>query len=141
MRKETSKLTIPYSKKRSLTNLISGIIWLLFGIGFFLNTELQYATIAYTLLGLAYLVLFYYEKRHGYLTITNSYVKKNENPFFNEKILLQDIIEVKEFCGDYVLKTGNDRLIINNKIVHHSSKKLLDDVVEGLKLRLNPSRL
>ncbi|MBA6151196.1 hypothetical protein [Gelidibacter maritimus] len=124
-------MKIPFKKKRLRTNLIFGMIWLIFGIIaviFFSNNIFNYG---YLIIGSLYFGIYLFEHNKHYLTIENETITKNQ--LISKTINLKDIKSIKFFAGDYKLKTDTDELVIDTRLIED---KYLIDLMTFLK-RLN----
>jgi len=71
-------MRIKLSKKRLYTNLLLGVMWILFGMSYFIfETIMPWFGYAYSILGTLYLAHFMYDYKHQYLIIGNGKIQKN----------------------------------------------------------------
>ncbi|MDB2413811.1 hypothetical protein N9W32_02865 [Flavobacteriaceae bacterium] len=111
-------MKILYSKKRRKYDLFQGLFWILIGIlGVFFSEKNNILFYLYTPMGFIYLYL--YIKVKYYLTIENNIIKQNY--IFGKKIDLSEIISIKHFAGEYILRTDKRKLTINISWVDQSS--------------------
>ena len=125
-------MKINYPKKRLRYSLIFGIIWLLFGIISFAFISDNLFNIGYLILGFAYLAIYFFEKTNQYLTIKNGWITKHS--IRPKRMKLDEIIHIKNFAGDYVLKTEQDELTINKGFIEKNSLLELEKVLDALNL-------
>lgn len=124
-------MRIYYNKLHLRTNLIIGLAFLLFSIiSFFLKETIGWNDYGWYVITLTYLILYAYKKRYGYVSIDNGYIKINK--IFGKGIRLDEIVQIKKFAGDYILRTANDEIVINSQIMEPDSLQELDTVLEGL---------
>lgn len=125
-------MTIRYPKNRLKTNLIFGIVWSVLGIVAFIFDTENLFNFGYLTFGLIYLSGYLFENSKQYLTIENGVITKhNLRP---KSLKLDEVIHIKNFAGDYVLKTKQDELTINKSFVEENSLLELEKVLEGLNL-------
>lgn len=109
-----------------------GLVWCCFGLVFMYFAEnIKLLDYGYLFLGLAYFGLFFYEKHHQYFTIENGLLKHHAL-LGNKQINLEEIIQIKKFAGEYILKTNNTQFTIVPKIIEPDSLKLLMKELESL---------
>lgn len=124
-------MRIRYKKRNLNINLILGIVWLIFGLlNLNYNEEHSRIDYGYLLLGILYLVLYFYQKQYKYLTIENGILKINGS--LGKKINLTEIKRIKTFAGDYILKTDKKQLTINTQIIDPKSLTALNSELEKL---------
>ena len=125
-------MKIRYPKRRLKYNLIFGSLFSIFGITAFIIDPDNFVNFGYLIIGLLYLGLYLFENSKQYLTIENGIITKhNLRP---KSLELDEIIHIKNFAGDYVLKTKQDELTINKSFVEKNSLFELEKVLEGLNL-------
>ena len=127
------KMKIRYIKKRQYFNLFYGLAWGALGIvKLFSNTSfdgLDYVWL--TMAGLS-MVLFLYDYKNQYLTIVDGMIYRI--PVVGKKIKLKDIVQIKKFAGDYILKTNNKELTINTQLIDKESLNDLNAMLAQLDL-------
>lgn len=125
-------MKIYYLKKRLKSYLFFGIIWSTLAIVAIIFDPEGFFNFGYLFFGLVYLTIYFFEKTNQYLTIENGWITKhNIRP---KSIKLEDILLIKDFAGDYVLKTEQDELTINKSFVEKDSLLELEKVLDNLKL-------
>ena len=125
-------MKIRYDKKRLKTKFIFGTVWLLLGIVAFIFDTDNLFNFGYLVFGLGYMGGYLFENSKQYLTIENGIITKNS--LRPKSITVEDIIHIKNFAGDYVLKTNQDELEINKSFIDKDSLKELENILEGLNL-------
>lgn len=104
-------MTVNYSKKRLFFNLFLGILWLFIGASYLVGEEkLMWHHYGFLIIGLLYLWAFLLEFFKKYFKITSQ-----EIILFglkNRKIDFKDLVKIKYFAGDYILKDKNNSIII-----------------------------
>lgn len=123
-------MKIHYKKKRLNVNLIFGVIWIIFGVTAILFFSDNFFNYGYLALGVFYFILYIFESKRQYLTITNRTISKNQ--LITKKINLKDIKAIKKFAGDYKLKTDTTELTINTRLIEEKSLSDLETVLKGL---------
>ncbi|MGB1269681.1 MAG: hypothetical protein ACPG45_08065 [Flavobacteriaceae bacterium] len=117
-------------------NLILGIIWLVwFFISDFTKGKMNWTDYGWLIISIAYLSIYFYQRKNNYLTIKNGTIKVNSP--FGKKLHLTDIKQIKKFAGDYILKTDNKELIINTQIIDPKSMAELNTELEKLNVVWN----
>jgi len=115
-------MKIKLSRKRLYTNLLLGVIWILFGISYFISeATMPWFGYAYQILGTLYLAHFMYDYKHQYLIIENGKIQKNILYSFKNKIELSEIDEIKSIKGNYILKSETRNLSIDPSLIHEQS--------------------
>ena len=127
-------MKIRYKKKRLRINLLIVIAW---GIpvvltAFFISQR-RWTDYVNIVLFFFYTINFIYEYKNQYLTIADDTITENLL-FQTKKMNLNEIIKVKNFAGDYILKTSQKELIINTQIIDPDSLIDLNAVLEQLEL-------
>ena len=125
-------MKIRYPKKRLKVNLILGIVWLVFGILAFTFDGANLFNLGYLTFGLIYLGLYLFENSKQYLSIENGVITKNT--LRPKSIKLNEINHIKDFAGDYVLKTEHEELSINKSYIEKNSLLELETILESLNL-------
>ena len=106
-------MTIFYALRGMRYLLWSGIAYIMMSILIFLVGDLSSFDWIWFVLGIIHLLLYFYQKHKGYLTIKDGLIKKHDFTF--EKMQVSDIKTVKYFAGDYVLKSQKKKMTINNQ--------------------------
>lgn len=126
-------MKIKYKKRHLNINLILGFIWLTWFFFNILNQEVpKLIDYGWLVISLLYFGIYFYQKTYGYLTIENEVITLNS--LFRKKINLKDIIQVKKFAGDYILKTNKKELSINTKFIEPNALAELDAELDKLEL-------
>ena len=86
-------------------------------------------------MGFLYFGTYIFENKKQYLTIENGTISRNG--LITKKINLTDIIIIKKFAGDYILKTDKTDFKINTQIIEKESLIDLNNELEKLNLELN----
>jgi hypothetical protein len=127
-------MKIKLKKKHLNINLFFGIFWCLFGIVELIFREnidwFDYGSLVF---GIIYLIGFFYQKKHHYLTIQNDILKAHGS--FGKSIKLSEIKSIKRFAGDYILKSDKKELTINTQVIEPNSLAELNAELEKLKVK------
>lgn len=127
-------MKIKLKNKHLNINLFFGIIWCLFGIVELIFREnidwFDYGSLVF---GIIYLIGFFYQKKHHYLTIQNGILKAHCS--FGKSIKLSEIKSIKRFAGDYILKSDKKELTINTQVIEPNSLAELNAELEKLKVK------
>jgi hypothetical protein len=127
------KVKIQYKKKHQFQNLISGLIWTVFGVLFLLtDEEMRWTSYAHFILAILYLTLFFVQKKFNYLTIKDGYLYFDS--LFKKKIKLSDITWIKKFPPDYILVAHEKESIINTALIKKESLAKLEEILGKLDL-------
>lgn len=130
------KMKIPYKKRQTKIHLIFGVAWLTFFlIGFTFSTKLHWTSYGYLLISLAYLTIYFYQKRYNYVSMEKGFLTVN-GPF-GKRTGLQEIKRIKKFAGDYIVKTNNKELTIHSQMLEPDSLIELDTKFEKLNIHGN----
>lgn len=130
-------------KKRKLnTHLTLGLVWIAFGIGYFIITSenIYWFGFGFIAIGFLDILHFLYDTKHQYLIIENGVIKKNflYGFSFTNEIHIDHIKEIKRIHGDFILKSGNKTLKIEPDVIE---KESLDQLIHFLKkLNLPPDK-
>jgi hypothetical protein len=118
-------MKIKYKKKSLIFELLSGLFWIGIAIdGIVGNENVRWTKYVLLLLGLVYLTTFIFKTRQQYLTIENGTIQLNEMLCSIQKINLDEIIQILEFDGDYILITENKKMKIYTEEI--DTKSLID---------------
>ena len=127
-------MKIRYKKKRLRINFLIVIAWgILFVLTAFFISQRRWTDYVNIVLFFFYTINFIYEYKNQYLTIADDTITENLL-FQTKKMNLNEIIKVKNFAGDYILKTSQKELIINTQIIDPDSLIDLNAVLEQLEL-------
>ena len=128
-------MKIHYKKKRLKNAVVFGGIWLILGTLALIFNPDNIFSYGYLFMGFLYFGTYIFENRIQYLTIENGTISRNS--LISKKINLTDIIRIKKFAGDYILKTDNTEFRINTQIIEKESLIALDTELQKLNLDLN----
>lgn len=124
-------MRIGYKKRHVNLNLFLGIIWFVFClIGFLVREKPYWTTYGYLIMSIAYLTICFFQKKYKYIVIENGIIKVNS--FSRKKLKLNEIIKIKKFAGDYILKTNKNELAINTQLIEPESLIQLNTELEKL---------
>ncbi len=125
-------MKIHYLKRRQNFNLIIGTGYSIFSIAALIFDKVSTFNIVFLSLGIIYLSMYFFEKTNQYLTIKNGMITKHS--IRPKRMKLDEIIQIKNFAGDYVLTTKQDELTINKSFIEKKSLLALEKVLQGLNL-------
>ena len=126
-------MKIGYKKRYLIANLGLSLLWLVFFlIGIFIKEELHWADFGWSMISLMYLGFYLYQRKNQYLLIENGFIKKND--LFGKKLNLNEIIGVKKFVGDIILKTESREMKIDTQLIEPGSLTLLNAHLEKLNI-------
>ncbi|WP_417619801.1 hypothetical protein [Oceanihabitans sediminis] len=127
-------MKIKYTKKRLRVGLIFGLIWLVYSLFLLLSKErVTWIDYGFALLTVVYLGTYFYERKYQYLTIKDGVIGLSR-PFLKKQITLSEVIQFKKFAGDYILRTKEEELVINTKIIESDSLVALNKALEQLQV-------
>jgi len=113
-------MKILYKKKIVNSNLILGIVWLVFGIiSIVFREESNPFDYVWLVFSGIYLVLYFYQKNEKYLTIKNGVIKQNWP--LGKEMNLNDIKQIRHFAGEYILKSETKKIAINIDLIDGKS--------------------
>ena len=129
-------MIIRFTRKRTVSFLILGLLWLAIGMGSFLAFHFEEVEQDFHVffVVLAFLNTLFYLTQYfnQYLTLKNNFIIQNFP--FGKKINLSEIKEIKRFAGDYQLKKDQTTLTINTTIIAKDYLKKLTVALEELNL-------
>jgi|25_taG_2_1085351.scaffolds.fasta_scaffold05388_1 hypothetical protein len=128
-------MKIHYKKKRLKHAIIFGGLWLILGTLAIIFNPDNIFSYGYIFMGFLYFGTYIFENKKQYLTIENGTISRNG--LITKKINLTDIIIIKKFAGDYILKTDKTDFKINTQIIEKESLIDLNNELEKLNLELN----
>ncbi len=128
-------MKIKYKKKSLIFELLSGLFWIGIAIdGIVGNENVRWTKYVLLLLGLVYLTTFIFKTRQQYLTIENGTIQLNEMLGSIQKINLDEIIQIIEFDGNYILITENKKMKIYTEEIDTKSLMDLKNILSKLVL-------
>jgi hypothetical protein len=80
----------------------------------------------------SFVVKYFYQKKHNYLTITDNSISLND--LFLRKLELTEIKSIEKYAGNYILKTDKKTLTIDTTIIEPNSLITLNAALEKLKV-------
>lgn len=126
-------MKIKYKTRNLKANLILGLIWLgWFLVIIFIKEDPHWADYGWGIMSIMYLGLYFYQKQNQYLIIENGFIKYNKP--FGSKLNLTDIKKIKNFAGDYILKTEKKDFTINTQIIDPDSLIKLNTELKKLEV-------
>jgi hypothetical protein len=126
---------IKYKKKKLFFELLSGLFWIGIAIDSIVGNEnVRWTKYVLLLLGLVYLTTFIFKTKQQYLTIENGTIQLNEMLGSIQKINLDEIIQIIEFDGDYILITENKKMKIYTEEIDTKSLMDLKNILSKLVL-------
>ena len=128
-------MKIKYKKKKLFFDLLSGLFWTGMAIdGIVGNENVRWTKYVMLLLGLVYLTTFIFKTTQQYLTIENGTIQLNEMLGSIQKINLDEIIQIIEFDGDYILITENKKMKVYTEEIDTKSLMDLKNILSKLVL-------
>ncbi|NJX15371.1 hypothetical protein [Tamlana crocina] len=122
-------IKIKYKKKRLYSNLVIGVVWLVFAVFHLANEEkIDWTDYGYCGISLMYLLQFIYEYVNQYLTINNNVIKKHG--IFGKALKFSEVENFKIFAGEYILQTQSAELRIDTNVIENTSLTRLNKIIE-----------
>src|SRR5690554_20435 len=122
-------MKIGYKKRHMNVNLIFGLVWLVwFFVGMLIKDEFTWIDYGWMVISGLYLALYFHQRKNKYLTIEEGVIKKNG--WFGKKLLLAEVKQIREFAGNYIVKTNDKEMVINTEII---APDAIPDLIEALK--------
>ena len=135
-------MKIKFKKKRLYANLVLGLFWIGLGIFNVIDEEnLRWMDYLYLVVGILYTGHYIFDIINQYLTIENGTIQKNPLYGFGKKIDLNEINLIKNFAGDYTLKTDTQKLKIKTDLIEEKSLVELNEILRKLNLPSDKSHL
>jgi hypothetical protein len=129
-------MKISYKKRQMNINLIFGLIWFAwFFINILTKEKTSWLDYGWIVISFIYLSLYFYQRQYKYLSIENGFIMENRP--FGKKINLNDVNQIKNFAGDYIIKTEKDELTINTQIIDPNSLTELRNELDKLNIEWN----
>ncbi len=126
-------MKIKYNKNRNKFGLLFGILFSSLGfIQIFINNSISWFHYGNLIIGASYLIVYFFETKLQYLLINDGYIIKNT--LFRKRIKLDNIVSIKLFAGDYILKTNTSEMRINSNIIDPESLTDLKSILNKLNL-------
>ena len=112
-------------------NLVLGLVWLTwFLIQFFTSDNFQGLDYFWLLISITYLGLYFYQRQRKYLTLADRKLKVHDFP--EKEVHLDEIREIRKFAGDYIIKSGEKKMVINTLIMDSEDLELLTAELQKL---------
>ncbi|NVJ88492.1 MAG: hypothetical protein HWD82_03525 [Flavobacteriaceae bacterium] len=120
-----------FSKKQLNISLFLGLVWLANAVfQTFFNENPKWYDYSWFIFAIIYLGIYFYRKHYNYITIDNTFIRKNW--WFGKKLLKKDIIKIKHYGGEFILKTTNKELKINLALIDTSTRIEIKKELEKL---------
>ncbi len=125
-------MKITYKKTYLRKNLYLGIVWLAMGIfQLFLMKDQWWLGLGWIVLSLMFIVAFLYQRKQKYITITDDYIKENKP--FGKRMKTSEIIDIKYFSEDYIIKSETEEIRINSNYIDEVSLDIVKNKLLTLK--------
>ena len=127
-------MTFKYKKKKLVTNLVFGILLVIFSAGsIYLDETPNWINGANLGVALTYLLTYLYQANFQYISIKNGVIK--ETSLFGTSLLLNEITSFKKFGGDYFIKSRGKEIYVNTELIDSNSLLKLIEFMDGLELK------
>lgn len=121
-------MTVLYAIRGQKYLLYSGIAYIIMGISFSLTNEHSHFDWIWGGFGVVHLVIYFYQRKKGYLTIKDGVIKKNDLSF--KSIKEAEIQSVRYFAGDYVLKGNGKELAVTKDLLSEEALLYFNNLLE-----------
>jgi hypothetical protein len=126
-------MEIGFKRRQLIVWLILGLVWLAWFVAVLLiRNEVDWTNYGYIILSAGYLTIYFYHKQFKYVTIKDGVLQMN-GPL-GRKIHLSEIVQIKKFAGDYILKSTSKELTINTQAIDPKNLEHLHAALEKLKV-------
>lgn len=110
-------------------NLVFGLVWLVwFLVSMITKAEIGWIDYGWMVISGLYLALYYHQRKNKYISIEDGIIKKNE--WFGKKLRISEVKEIREFAGNYIIKTDEKELVVNTDIINPDE---IPELIEALK--------
>jgi len=107
-------MKVKFSNLSKYSKLVLGLLWAIIGIIRMINSEKGFNEYLLLVLGFIYLYLFFIEITRNYVEVVNGVI--SIQGYFNKKsVEIKELINMEEKGNDFVLRTMDKKLTINNK--------------------------
>ena len=108
-------MKIPYKKQRSISALISAILWGTYGLhGIYTGVNSTFDYIA-PIVSICYFIYYLFDKETCYFTLEDGNIKTRK--IFGKRITLSEIERVDEEENKLILKSKNSEFQIDKQII------------------------
>ncbi|HRN98449.1 MAG TPA: hypothetical protein PLA69_03915 [Flavobacterium sp.] len=120
------EIKIKYNQKQTNIDLIVGVICAAVSLGSWLYGASKFYFIL--AVSLVYLGSYLYKKKRNYFEVRHSGLKKD----LGATIPISEIVQAKIFAGEYIFKSGKNKIILNRNMMDKESipvvEKLISDI-------------
>jgi len=109
---------------------VFGLFWLILGIISVTNNLENYFNYGYLIASLLYFGRYFLKTRNQYLTFEDDMITLNN--LFPKKLNLSDLKQIKKSGKDYILRTENNELYIQTRLIDKNSLKDLKAILKNL---------
>ncbi|MBN2614849.1 MAG: hypothetical protein JXR71_04085 [Bacteroidales bacterium] len=131
-------MKLRYTRRKLLSSLIMGLLWLAFGLYFLIENNFKGLT-SYLFVAVAifYFGIFLFESTHQYMTLENGILTRNL--LIKDSIRLDEIQSISKTGFYYILKTEQRKMNINTRIIEPASLEAFEKELEQLDVPTDPS--
>lgn len=133
------EIKIKYNQKQTNIDLIVGVICAAVSLGSWLYGASKFYFIL--AVSLVYLGSYLYKKKRNYFEVRHSVLKKD----LGATIPFSEIVQAKIFAGEYIFKSGKNKIILNRNMMDKESipvvEKLISDIQNNQNKTSSNSRL
>ncbi len=121
-------MKVKYSNLSKYSKLALGLLWAVLGIQRMTNGEIEFNEYLLLVLSFIYLFMFFIELTKNYVEVENG--KITIQGYFSKKnVEIKELINMEEKGRDFVLRTMDKKLIINNRrILKNDYKELITEI-------------
>ena len=114
-------------------HLIFGIIWGIHSIVQLLFFDRSgWFDLFWSAISITYIGTYIYQYNNHYLKLENNIL--HEQWWYGKSVALEELISMKKFAGDYILKTKDKTLTITTQILEPKSLEELDTILDELEI-------
>lgn len=126
-------MEIDFKRRQLNVWLILGLVWLAWFVAVLLiRNEVDWTNYGYAFLSVGYLTIYFYQKHFKYVTIKDGVLQMN-GPL-GRKIPVNEIVQIKKFAGDYIIKSTSKELTINTQAIDPKALEHLHAALEELNI-------
>lgn len=131
-------MVIKHRKKYFWIDLILGTLYLGLGLSsFFFDSNSILGKYGFTLVGIIYLVQFFYKWKNPYLKFEKTFLVLNII-FQQKKIDLSQVTRIKKFTDEITFLTPHEKLKISTKLISREDLPAFEEAIASL--NLDPER-
>ena len=111
-------MKILYNKRQQTFLLLWGIVWLVLGSVSYIIEPSRFISLG-LIMGIAYICIYGFRKTFHYAVLDENSIKKVG--LTKQIINLDDVVSVRKFAGDYIIKTKARTMTLNTNLIDKQS--------------------